>query len=400
MLLFTAVILFRHIPVYAATNAAYSIDVEVEYGEDGIVKYNQPIKICIIITNNGEEFSGKAEVVLQGDDNYDVDVLGQSIVSSIGHSPSKSSGANIFAHSKKINLPSGEQCTIEFEVLLNYDMKGFQIVLTDMDSKETVYTASIRVNNTVEEKVIIGVLGTQTNESDELFESIIFSDNLISTKEFPIFLDMLEGSYTDLNLLDVIFVKDYPMERLSAQAKTNLMRWIYNGGILFFDADNATAELSTMLEETYHQVFTIENEQEDLQPKLGSLTVSKLVYGRGSIHLVSAPICDIMNLSSKFEARQYLTQLMETSVGTQELQYVAKSGYWYYSQSYLSILTMLQGMHLDKVPDISIYAVVLFLFCIIVGPILYLVLRRIRKREVIWGGGLLSLPLFLLYLFT
>lgn len=400
MLLFIAAILCSHIPVYATTNAAYSINVEVEYGEDGVIKYNQPTKIYIIITNNGEEFGGKVEVVLQGDDNSDT--IGQSVISSrISYLSSDSSSANIFAHSKEIHLPSGKQQTIDFEVLLSYEMQGFQIVITDVDSKETIYSTSIRVNNyyAIEEKVIIGVLGTQTNESDELFESILFLDYQTSIKQFSVSLDMLESSYTDLNLFDVIFVKDYPLEKLSAQAKSNLMRWIYNGGILFFDANNVSDELSAMFEETYHQVFTIKNEQEDLQSELGSLTVSKLVYGSGSIHLVSAPINDIINLSSKSEARQCLTQMLETSVGSQELQYIAQLGYWCYSNSYSSILTMLQGMYFDKIPDINIYAVILFLYCIIVGPLLYLVLRRIRKREVIWGGIAAASVIFVIFIY-
>lgn len=58
--------------------------------------------------------------------------------------------------------------------------------------------------------------------------------------------------------------------------------------------------------------------------------------------------------------------------------YTTETDYW-------SITSMLTNILSDTLPEIGSYATILLLYIAIIGPVLYLVLKKIDKRQLVWG---------------
>lgn len=75
-----------------------------------------------------------------------------------------------------------------------------------------------------------------------------------------------------------------------------------------------------------------------------------------------------------------------------------KLEYSYRSYANWSITTALSNVFMNDLPSFTLYAIVISIYVILVGPCLYLVLKKLNKRKLFWGCELILSILFVLFI--
>jgi len=183
----------------------YQLEIKVEYGFQGTVKWDGPVKygrympVYVEISNIGKDFSGVAQVM----------------------APNNS---NNVTYSQEVKVESGKDVKARFLIPLIDDTGLLQVqLLGDKGNVLLEERYSLRIGNYVKE-AYIGVL-SDTNMGIDYLDST-------DTKVFSLEVSSITDDYRELDLLDVIVINQFHFEALSREQWNVLQEWVVNGGTL------------------------------------------------------------------------------------------------------------------------------------------------------------------------
>ncbi|MFY3791639.1 hypothetical protein ACOQFO_08080 [Ureibacillus sp. MALMAid1270] len=386
------------IPIENAS-AAPNLDVKAEIGIDNNIKTNTPLTLELTITNSGSAFSG--DLVIDTAITYNT---GSALV-------------------YPIDLAEGETKTIHFYldgfaddyVFMNQRSQYFYFYEGGIESGNVVdFTGDKLVRPNVYDRDTT-VIYTLTDNSDRLssflqlsqhstFRVEVFHLNMIENFEFP----------TDpkgLKMANVLAIDEVGISHLTEQQQQVIYQWVQQGGILLVGASDQVDNSVGVFQK--HLPLALSNNRTTVS-KEGLEDLTKGGIFTENIEIYEAAEKENSNATFKADGQIIAAssslgngQILQTTFSLGDQPLASMNGYA------KLIATILQldsnkpiygsptfiGNYLDYMPyevgevnelfpsfevSVSGLVIIVLIYILIIGPVLYLILKKFDKREHAW----------------
>lgn len=216
---------------------------------------------------------------------------------------------------------------------------------------------------------------------------------------------MITEDWRSLDIFDIIVINHFDTGQFSEKQIAAIEEWVAQGGTLIFGTGaqpekGLKAFSSSLFQGTIGNVkqITLEDgenleiselkiEQAEVLLSQGQdALVSKVAYGDGCVMVASFDL-DIAQqkiakrVQNLFYQNYAAARKKQLQMEEQELQEIQDSDYSY---SHYAIHQGLESTEVKGLPNIVLYAVLLVIYALLIGPILYSILRKKGKREQLW----------------
>ncbi len=360
--------------------------VSASYGIDGYVAYDYPTQIKVTVESK-ENFTGSVRVI-----------------------PASEYGVKKAAYGQDISLSANEAKTFSM-IPTELSNNGLVIVQIVNDKGKIIYEEQDTVSiSGYGDDLLIGILSDDYSALN-YFDGI----DLISTvngEETANILQLdaedLEGGKGNISILSYIIIDNYDTANLSEEEYSVLKEWVEAGGILVLS-------LGSNYQNVLH-IFT----DDFASGTLGSMDKKNVVWGgSGDSETDSVALSSVDVISFAMEDAKEMTEFssdqtsfqkmtgtgsvivlgydlaMDPIAGFDDRKEIAKrllevtrtSNNSASRPRYGHDFSNLAGLSDDvKKPSVLLYGALLLFYVILVGPVLYLVLKGMKKREKIWIG--------------
>jgi hypothetical protein len=395
-----SVVLLSLLPGWTQTAAADKnnrLDMKVEAGLKGKAQYQRGFPVKLTITNNGEDFAGDLAVTIPK--NYGS--VGNMIL--------------------PINIAAGTTKTISFSVPSierdflhaqsnNQNVEMFHLYEGSWeDGKEVEIDSKLDLlpNYLPEDRLVLGVLSTNPDSLNylKLTSHLGNSPELIQLDQ-----EELPKQSTGFQVLDVLVVHDYSIASLDDDVQQALLKWIEEGGRLVVgNMPNLSSKLGelanylpvnvtetktlnsfTTLEQLGQEPFSVaalEAASGELQEGAEVLflendlpLISSLPVGEGAVtqigyNLGSSKIIDWKGNKALWNT--LFASIITAGAQDPKVQHMYED----FSQQLADVTSMFQS--LANIP-LAVLVLLFVLYIVIVGILLYFILKRFDKREWSW----------------
>ena len=336
-------------------------DIQAEFGFDNVARVGKSMLANVTVTNNGEDFSGLVQILLPV--TYGNNVMYQS----------------------NLSIAAGETKQISMPMYLN-NYTG-KIVVNIADEKENIIAKKrVKVNLLIkgDKTDLIGIL---TDNKDVLgyWEEDQNKVFYLSEKNMP-------EQKAGLDTLDILVINDFDTQNLNKNQYKVLKNWVSKGGNLVIGTGvNASRTLGVFEDDFLTGSFAAADEEgkvkfnvEDASvysDKKNDISMQMLEKDMGFVFVFSTDLgVDYANWKKKGAAfKNMVYDHIPNEKNT--------NSYQYRPDSYGLDLT-----DKGKLPSLKKYAVVLFIYVVVVSWVLYFILKKRDKLEWTWG----FVPLFAL----
>lgn len=361
------------------------IEVKIHVGLSGnMVRSERYAPVHLKLKNDGEDFEGIFRMYLN---NQDDEIGNRNVLE------------------KKIQIAAGE--TKEYSWLCPNDYTVLQTFLCNKKGKP--------LNTNHLDKQILAL--NKTSNISTLFGSISEDNSsltyLIDQEDNqqiePLQDWMLTGDVRTLDIFDVLVINQFDTTQFSEKQIAAINDWVRQGGTLIFGTGvqpekTLKAFSGTLLQGTIGNVkkistsygtdldiseLQIEN-MESILNEGDDMLVGQMDYGKGSVIVATF---DLAGVGDKPELASNLQSLFYTNVSIDQKnrlfqeQYRRDLDFDYGGDDLYGEFSLKNGLRATEVnglPNIALYAVILLLYAIFIGPVLYSVLRKRGKREWLW----------------
>ena len=397
VLLFSFLISFLHID---SASAAPKLDVSAEAGISNKVKYFTPLPLKLTITNNGSAFSG--DLVIDAAESYSV---GSGLVYPLDIAEGETKTIQLYLNGLSDDyMYSGSQQQNLFYFYEGGIEKGKPVKFTG--------TKAVRPQFHDQEATFIYTL---TENSDRLsallrlrqfstYNVEVFHVNQLKNFELP-------SDVKGLEMADVIAVDEISIADLSEKQQQAIYKWVENGGSLLIGASDQVEASAGIFKD--HLPLTLSNERVNVSKEsLATLSnkgifpegieVYRVQEKEGSTRLLAdgdTVLAASMSLGSG--------RIIQTSFSLGDQPLAGMDGYaklisqmfnlqkpnqnnsfgMYYGGMDNYLPSEVGGVN-ELFPSFEVSTTLLILtiivYILLVGPILYFILKRMDKREHAW----------------
>ena len=372
---------FTNITVNAKTSESEAYEIKVSYGIQGKYRAMKYIPVTVEVNSLERDFIGEIEVRV-----------------------ASSNMGTYDAYSKEVSLTKGEisKVTIPVKVLENSSKMTVNIVEDGkvLSQKKTLISNG-RVTETnlftgvlTDDATSLGYIGNVKFDSSRGFEGTIEN----------VYLDENIIGENNLNIdgLDAIIINNYNMSNLKKEQYDAINSWINKGGTLILGAganesktigsidkdflqvkSNGVKEENLTLVEDNLKLITSNLEVKDAKIKNGT-SEKPLVYsiekGRGEI-LITTFDLGLEPLISSKDASKFLSLIL-TDAANGIFDKNMNGGYM--GQGYYRARELMQSIPINEIVGTKSLIVVFGLYALIIGVVLYIVLKKLNKRDLTW----------------
>ncbi len=375
-----------------------SLDIKAEMGYEKTISLWRGNPVKFTITNAGADFKGEISIImpLNYDQQYEIVI--------------------------PIEVASGSEKTIEKYIDVNYVSKEFDYkVKTD---GSTVKEGKVKVSKFLDPEIPkIAVIADQA-DNYSFFKNIklkkdtdiYYEKNMATTSAEAVSTEIVEGepySFTvylnnmdtfsendALMFFDYIFIGDTTNLKLTDKGIENLNNWLSLGGVLIIEAGDNFEKVNAMLPEALKQVEFTKVEDFSLN-ELGVEGSIKLAKGNilreevAKINLYNSTmgyvesigngklitVNTMLNDDKLAEVNQngiFLSKILDASAATSQVTL----DYEYNPYTYDNYVV-------DRIPSsaefpFELIGIILACYAIIATPVLYLILKKIDKHNLMW----------------
>lgn len=372
---------FTNITVNAKTSESEAYEIKVSYGIQGKYRAMKYIPVTVEVNSLERDFIGEIEVRV-----------------------ASSNMGTYDAYSKEVSLTKGEisKVTIPVKVLENSSKMTVNIVEDGkvLSQKKTLISSG-RVTETnvftgvlTDDATSLGYIGNVKFDSSRGFEGTIEN----------VYLDENIIGENNLNIdgLDAIIINNYNMSNLKKEQYDAINSWINKGGTLILGAGANESKTIGSIDKDFLQVKSNGVKEENLTlvednlklitsnlevkyAKIKNGTSEKpLVYsiekGRGEI-LITTFDLGLEPLISSKDASKFLSLIL-TDAANGIFDKNMNGGYM--GQGYYRARELMQSIPINEIVGTKSLIVVFGLYALIIGVVLYIVLKKLNKRDLTW----------------
>lgn len=374
--------------------------------------------VGVEVYNKGKDFTGTVEITRTSGSYYSDD------------------GSSVYIQDAA--LPEKNTKTVSFQIpeeLTNYNSganMGINVVIKDSKGRE-VYNANF--NNVLTKDNYVMNMGILSDSADKLtFLDCEGQDIWISTGVFAIKLNELKADSiaNDLSANKYLIINDYDTSVLSDDAVKSIMSWVDNGGVLIIGTGKTVKTISgfdstftgingsqgtgdgVLYSQRVADPFEFKVQYLDNDMNLtsdfylggyGNVGFSRM-YGNGSVTTLNFDIADLKN-QPKMDADEQTKNAEVTDMLSYIYDSTMANSNFVMDQSDIELdgnEVRSAAHYLEEPANTRVgYMVPLILaYIAIIGPILYIVLKKIGKREKCWIiiPGVALVFTFLLFLIS
>lgn len=241
-------------------------------------------------------------------------------------------------YNQDIAVASDSYATYEMNIPVAYENMKFLINLLDNEKKtQASQKANVQASR-IYDVQYIGVFNKKMQT-----EPVVSQGKM---QVFQLYADKLEDAFDNLNLIDCILINEDEIEKLDESVALRLKEWLQNGGTL-------------LVEDTYKKVISREEETGKDSDNTGD-------YGFGRYIFVP----EMENVSE-------LTRYVE-SLGLNPKLFLS-------GITDNQIKASINAEVVSKIPSFTKYVILFLLYIIVIGPVLYSILKMINRRTYYWG---------------
>lgn len=394
-LCFAGVIFGNGFLIYAQdaqeVNTAYGyknapVAMEASYGYDNMAKGGRYLPVYITLTNQLDEvFHGTVSVrSMEADD-------------------------NIYEYAYPVSLEGSQTRQVNLNIPLG--LRSDQLYVQLYDQEETLIVKK-RLKINIRRDTPELLIGTLSDSQDKLeyLNGVGIHYSTLLTRTCAMVAGSISEQAAGLDQLDVLLITNYDIRRLSISQIETIKEWVSRGGILLLGTGAGGQEaIETFLENN------IEGELPDPQEQIVDMGQEFAIYGPEDVQLsltttqvkisdgmevltsqglpvltavnrekgmIAASIYDFSDISSFCQEHPYVDKLFTSLLGEDRIgelaDYLFDNGY----NTYWEVQGVINSGTIDKLPQISLYAVAIFSYILLAGPGLYFFLKQrgLRRR--------------------
>ncbi len=356
-------------------------DLTINYGVDGKYKAQKYMPVTVQINNLEKDFNGEVEVRVTSD-----------------------SSGSYNAYSKEVSASKGESISLTIPVkFLGENSSGVVCIIEDgkVLYEKKLLISSGRIN---EGNAFTGLLTDDPTALGYLGNITYFDSNYSNTGKMNcvnITEGMLDENGLNIDGLDVIIINNYNMANLDDKQYNALNNWVNAGGTLLIGAGANESKTINNINKSFLNITSNGTSQQNVKTGSESLNLilsqitledstvtvnsdeNKLVYsldrGSGKI-LITAFDLGLEPFISSDDAAIMLQDILRE---TFDKIYADNYQGGYNSRNY-EISNILGSIPVENTVSTLTLVIVLGVYAILVGIVIYIILKKMKKRDLIW----------------
>lgn len=307
---------------------------EILWSGRGLTRIGHETPVTVRISSSGPEVSGSAIVYVPADkDNY-------------------------YMLEKTLSVSSGETKQAVISVPVDYATSMIRVEYRGDDG--TLYAAEM-LNlrpNYANQEIYMGVI-THDLKKLSVFDRIVLNEYRgTTTRLFDFKESTLPEESEALSLYDIFLWDEADLEKISQEQRMALRNWVYDGGILLIGNPN------------------------DFDTEVPAGEIVRESWGRGQYVYCGFSLKDMeLRYPDEAEMRSFLYE----AVGEERLNAIEESIEYGYND-YWEARGITFNADPDRIPSVWQYGLVLAIYILVLGPILYFVLKRKGRRNMLRGA--------------
>ena len=386
-----AMLFFNH--VYADETSS-DIRVEVSYGYNNMAKGGRYLPVEVELTNDSQlPFSGNVQV------------------------KSMESDGAIYLYEYEIELEPGSQMTKRYYIPIGLRADQLYVKLTDREGM-ALYSQRLRLSISSDvSELLIGLLSDTPSRLSYL-DGVGINYSTLRTRLFSLDTESFPTEEIGLDLLDVIVVTNYRLRDLSEEQTGAIMDWVNGGGVLILGTGSRVNDTlgrfaPELLDDSYGSPELIEVDMGieyatdtpgehileltcvDIPLHGGNVVLSAdelalltaATRGKGLVAVAAYDLVEIEDFC--IQNPSYIDHVFTSLLGTDRIEQIAEVIYSGNTNKFWSVQNLINTGDVDRLPNLTLYVVVVILYLFLIGPGLYLFLRKKKLQNYYRRGVLL-----------
>lgn len=385
------------IPVQETRFGGGDLSVRVEYGFDGTAKGGRYLPVEVTIENTG-----------------DTPVNGTLRIQA------RESDDTLYRYDYEADVAARDRVVLKEYIPLG--SRGRQLYVSYVDSQgQELAGQQLKLNVSLDvPELFIGILSDQPEDLKYL-DGVGVSYGTLRTRSFKLDAEDFPTSEMGLGLLDVLVVNNYKLRSLSEEQTAAIMDWVHSGGVLILGTgervdDTLGRFAPELLDDSYglpelRQVDLAQffGQSEPREGRLEMACVDIPLHGGNVIlssdgfplltaaakeqGLIGVAAFDLADIEALCERQtSYVDYFLTSLLGESRISLLAQVAYSGNSGRFWSVQSLINTGNLERLPRMLPYALVLTLYLLVMGPVLYLFLKN-RELQIYYRRGVLVLSL-------
>lgn len=365
------------IKVYADEEIA-KYEMKITTGIDGKFRSSKYIPVTVEFTSLEKDFNGEVEIRVDANDNAQYD-----------------------AYAKEISAKQGETIKVIIPIKISDGMSKINANL--IENNKILFTKNSLVSSgrISDSNILMGVLSDDLS-SLSYIDKVLFSENDFSgiIEKVEITPEMIGENNLNIDTLDVILINNFNLANFKEEEYDSLNTWINNGGTLIIGSGENYSKTIGNINKDFLNIEVKSNKEanvningENLNLLLVNLSVqdsnikiksedNSLLYsakrGKGEI-LVSTFDLGLEPFSSSKAASSFIKEALKNTYASIYNNYINGN---YYGNYYGSDIT--KTLPINEVVSEKALIIVLLIYALVVGVLVYAVLKKLNKRDLNW----------------
>ena len=371
-------------------------DMELSYGLDGYALFYYPFPISIKVKSSSD-FTGEIAVRMISDASSYISYTTEYV--------------------QDVSLAAGTENTVDF-LISSVETTGIRIQIRNEDGNVLYEEEDTIPLKTSGNNVAIGIL------SDD-YSGLAYFDGVTATvgsySALTTILALDEDSFPEeesaLSIINYLIIDNFDTSKLNDRQYEALKKWVNSGGILIcalganyqnvlhvFSDDFITGSFGSISKKDIVFTDEVDLNGNDLSISVSNVDVIDFTYddseeisdlsdgntaytrriGNGAVVMLgySLSMEPITGDACREEIAEAIISKTAVSGETEYLlEYSYNDTYDYYNGSSIT-----ENYYGEDQPNLKFYLVIFAVYIILVGPVLYLVLKKLNKRQYIWAG--------------
>ncbi|MGN0158595.1 MAG: hypothetical protein ACI39W_05575 [Brotaphodocola sp.] len=372
---------------------ADDITLQAEYGLEGMAKGGRYLPMTVTIGNDRTEV-----------------LSGSLLVKSL------ESDGTIYQYEYDVEVEPFSDFTADYYIPLGNSAEQLFLTLTDQNGATIINKKlALSVSRDVPD-LFIGILSDEPSRLQYL-DGIGINYSALRTRSFELNPDEFPENAIGLSLLDVLVVNNFKLRRLSEEQTAAIMDWVYSGGVLILGTGNRVDDTlgrfaPVLLDDSYESAdlrhidlgeeYAVDSQQDgmmtipcvDIPLHGGNVLISSSGFPlitaaakeQGMIVVSAFDLGDLSRFCENYNG--YVDFMFTRILGESRIARLAEVVYSGNSSQYWSVQSLINTGDVDKLPNLTVYVIVILIYLAVMGPGLYLFLKE-RELQIHYRKGVI-----------